>query len=103
MKLVDTCSLRNKKVEKMLRDMDLQIEIFESFSKMKKETFFEIFMLNMELMIEAFRMMENNTVPGKTLLDFTGEEVKDACFRVGAAKNFSNDADYVIAVMQELR
>ncbi len=102
MKIIDTCSLRNKKVEKMLRELDHHIDMVQVTPLPKKEVFMEIFMLTMELFIEGFRQMENNTTPAKTLLDYTGIEVRDACFRVGKSSVFQNDSDYVIAVMQEL-
>ena len=102
MRIIDTCHLRNKKVEKMLRELDHQVEKIQAAPLPKKENFIEIFMLTVELLIEGFRQMENNTTPAKTLLDYTELEVKDACFRVGKAKNFDNDSGYVMAVMQEL-
>ena len=102
MKLIDTCSLRNKKVEKMLRELDHHVDMMQAAPIPKKENFMEIFILTVELLIESFRQMENNTTPAKTLLDFTGIEVRDACFRVGKCSVFDNDPDYVIAVMQEL-
>lgn len=102
MKIIDKCTLRDKKVSKMLRDLESHIDKMESAAKMNKENFMAIFMLTMDLLLECYRQIENNTTPAKTLLDYTGMEVRDAVFRVGAAKNFDNDADYVMAVMQEL-
>lgn len=102
MRIIDRCVLRNKRVEKMLRDLDHQVEILENASKLDKNTFMEIFTLTLELMIEAYRTMENNTTPAKTLLDYTGNEINDACNRVGSSHVFSADRDFVIAVLQEL-
>lgn len=102
MKIVDTCNLRNKKVEKMLRDLDKHVDLLEHDGKPMKERFMNIFMLTLELFIESFKQMENNTAPGKTLMDYTGEDIRNACNRVGEAKNFDDDHNYVIAVLQEL-
>ena len=102
MKLVDNCSLRNKRVEKMLRDLDSKVDTLTNANTLNKEAFIDVFMLTVELLIDAFKQIEDNTTPAKTLLDYTGKEVQDAVFRVGASKNFDHDADYVIAVMQEL-
>ncbi len=102
MKIIDRCVLRDKRVEKMIRELDHQVEIMSHAAVLQKENFMEIFMLTVELLIEGFRTLENNTTPAKTLLEYTRLEVLDACNRVGASSIFDNDRDYVIAVMQEL-
>ena len=103
MKITDKCSMRDKKIETKLRTLESLIDTMNADNTANKDTFINIFVLVLELLIDAYKTLEDNTAPGKTVLDFTGVEVKSAVFRVGAAKNFDNDADFVIAVMQELR
>ena len=103
MKITDKCSMRDKKIETKLRKLESLIDMLNADNTANKDTFINMFVLVLELLIDAYKTLEDNTAPGKTLLEYTGAEVKDACFRVGAAKNFDNDPDYVIAVMQELR
>lgn len=86
----------------MLRDLDGKVDQLTNSNTLSKEGFINIFMLTVELLIDAFKQIEDNTTPAKTLLDYTAPEVKDACFRVGAAKNFQEDHEFVMAVMQEL-
>ena len=102
MKIVDRMKLKDKTSEKTIRDIDHLIDKMSASNMLNKGDYIEIQSLILELLINLFKRMENNTSPAKTLLDFTGLEVKDACLRVGSCKVFANDADYVIAVMQEL-
>lgn len=102
MKITDNCSMRDKRIEKKLRDMELLIDKVDASNTLSKTDFTMILVSTLELFIDIYRITEDNTTVGKTLLEYTGVEVKDACFRVGAAKNFSEDHNYVIAVMQEL-
>lgn len=102
MRLVDNCSLRNKRVEKMLRDLDSKVDTLTNANTLNKEAFIDVFMLTVELLIDAFKQIEDNTTPGKTLLEYSRAEIKDACLRVGEAKHFAEDSEFVMAVMQEL-
>ncbi len=103
MRITDKCSMRDKRIEKKLRDMELLVDQMGHENRPEKETFISLFVMTLELFIDAYHVLEDNTLPGKTLIEYTPTEVKDACFRVGEAKHFGNDPDFVIAVMQELR
>ena len=86
----------------MLRDLELKIDSIDAAAHMDKSTFIYIFVQTLELFLECYRQIEDNTVPGKTLLEYTREEIRDACLRVGQTSAFGNDDEFVMAVMQTL-
>ena len=102
MKIVDRFTIRDKRSEKIIRDIDTMIDVLSNSNKLDKALFVEINMAFLELLIEAFKRLDDNSTPAKTLLDYTGAEVRDACLRVGLARHFDEDYNYVIAVLQEL-
>ena len=102
MKIIDRLVLKDKTTEKTLRDLDKTLDQLDNSNSLNKEHFMEAHHLMLELLVTAFKRLDDNRSPARTLLDFTGKEVQDACFRVGSSKNFDDDSNYVIAVMQEL-
>ena len=102
MKIVDRMNIKDKNAEKTIRDVDNLIEHMSVSNILNKGHYIEIQSLTLELLITVFKRLDNNRSPAKTLLEFTGAEVIDACLRVGPSKVFEDDAEYVIAVMQEL-
>ena len=102
MKIVDRMNIKDKNAEKLLREVDACIDHMALSNALKKTDFVELHSGVLELLIMVFKQLQDNRSPAKTLLEFTGNEVKDACLRVGPSKVFSQDHDYVIAVMQEL-
>jgi len=102
MKITDRLVLRDKTTEDTLRRLETALDRLSNSNALEKESFMEAHFLMLELLVTAFKRLENNSTPGKTLLDYTGKEVQDAVNRVGPSHVFDEDADYVIAVMQEL-
>lgn len=102
MKLVDRLKIKDKTSERTLRDLDALIDKMSASGILNKGDYVEVQHLIIELFVTVFKRLADNRSPAKTLLDFTGAEVRDACFRVGPSKVFEHDTDYVIAVMQEL-
>ena len=102
MRVTDRFVIRDKVSESTLRNLEQVIDTMAGSNKLDKNNFLEVQYVVMELLITLFKRLDNNTTPAKTLLDFTGIEVRDACFRVGESTAFEKDSDYVIAVMQEL-
>jgi hypothetical protein len=102
MKITDRFKIRDKVTEQMVRHMDSVLDQLEASTVFNKKLFMDLQYTTMELLIKVFKQLENNTTPAKTLLDFDGQEVQDACLRVGSSTVFASDRDFVIAVMQEL-
>ena len=102
MKITDRFVIRNKMAERSMRDLDLLIDKMSNSGVLNKQDYIEVQATVMELLIAVFKQLENNVTPAKTLLDYTGVEVQDACTRVGPSNVFAHDRDFVIAVMQEL-
>ena len=102
MKVTDRFVIRNKMAEKSVRDLDVLITKMANSGILNKGDYVEVQSLVMELLITLFKQLENNVTPAKTLMDYTGKEVASACNRVGSSTVFDRDADYVVAVLQEL-
>ena len=102
MKITDRLVLKDKTSEKTLRQLSDALDHLDASPTLSKVHFMETHFLMLELLVSAFKRLDDNSSPAKTLLDFTGREVQDACLRVGPSQVFENDSDYVIAVMQEL-
>jgi hypothetical protein len=102
MKLTDRFKIRDKMTEQMVRHMDSVLDQLEASTIFNKKLFMELQYTTLELFIKVFKQLENNTTPAKTLLDFTENELHDACIRVGSSAVFDTDRGYVMAVMQEL-
>lgn len=102
MKITDRFKIKDKASEKIIREMEASLDNLSNSKVLDKKHFMNVHYSTMELFITVFKRLDKNRSPAKTLLEFTGGDVKDACFRVGPSKVFEHDADYVIAVMQEL-
>ena len=102
MRLTDRFVIRDKITEKTLRNLDGYLDNFAALNTLDKERFMEINYTFLELLVTVFKRLDDNTTPARTLLEFTGKEVQDAVNRVGPSHVFDEDANYVIAVMQEL-
>jgi hypothetical protein len=102
MKITDRMVLRDKRVEKKIRALEVEVDKLQARAALSQDNFVAIQSISLELFITAFKRFEDNTTPGKTLMDFTGREVQHACNCVGPSRVFEEDRDFVIAVMQEL-
>lgn len=102
MKVTDRFVLRNKMAERAMRDLDLLIDKMSNSGILNKQDYIEVQATVMELLIAVFKQLENNVTTPKTLMDYSGQEVASACNRVGSSTVFDRDADFVVAVMQEL-
>ena len=102
MRLTDRFVIRDKITEKTLRNLDGYLDNFAALNTLDKERFMEINYTFLELFLTAFKRLDDNSSPARTLLDFKRAEVQDACNRVGPSAVFESDAEYVMAVMQEL-
>jgi uncharacterized protein YPO0396 len=101
-RITDRFVIKDKASEKAIRDLDRALETLEKGGTLAKEPFMDAHYLMLELLVTAFKRLDNNTTPARTLLDFTRPDVKDACMRVGQSNIFPDDVEYVIAIMQEL-
>lgn len=102
MRITDRFIVRDKTVEKMVRDLDVLIAKMANSGILNKDDYIEVQSTVMELLVKLFKQLENNVSPAKTLLDYTGKEMHDACIRVGPSAAFDADRDYVHAVILEL-
>jgi len=102
MKLTDRLNIRNKQAEKLLREADEALTNLSNSGTLDKRLFMELNGAILEALLIAFKQLDNNTTPAKTLLEFTGRDIRDACLRVGPSQVFEADDQYVIAVLQEL-
>jgi hypothetical protein len=102
MKITDRFKIRDKMTEQMVRELDSILDQLEVSTVFNKKLFMELQYTTLELFIKVFKQLENNVTPAKTLMDFTRQEVQDACTRVGPSAVFESDRDFVMAVMQEL-
>jgi len=102
MRITDRFTLRDKASEQLLRELEMNIENMGKSKLLDKSLFLEILDSILGLTITAYKRLDNNSTPARTLMDFNTREVKDACMRVGPAAVFADDDQFVIAVMKEL-
>lgn len=102
MKVTDRFTVRDKGVEKMVRQLGVEVAILTNCSAPNKDNMVELSSLTLELFLKVFKQLENNITTPKTLLDYTEREIKDACLRAGPSARFQEDHQFVQDVMKRL-
>ena len=103
MRLIDSCHLRDKKIEKMLRVLDHQVELVQHSNSVKKEHFMDIFMLTMELFIECFKQIEKQTPDSEAAMLLARTHLEAYTVWDESLGKLRDDAKFVLAKIDELK